>query len=279
MTIASIGQRSIPEIPLLFNCLSEVLSELKSKSLLIFLDYDGTLTPIVPVPSEAKLCPDMKSTLLKLVKCFSVNIVTGRGRQCIEGFLGCDLLVDVSVAASHGFDVHLRDGRFLCVGDSMRMEQFRSFKEWLRIHIKDFPIGCFLEETGYSVSLHYRDVEPKSHRTVEIMLDDMLKAYPGLHKCSGKKVFEARLFVDWDKGRAVDWIIENSNEGDLRSSVVIYLGDDITDEDAFSCIKHYPGNISIIVAADGESSRTTWADYRIRDQSEVLKFFNYLLQL
>jgi alpha,alpha-trehalase len=91
-----------------------------------------------------------------------------------------------------------------------------------------------------------------------------------LWKTSGKKVLELRPNILWDKGKAVLWLLDRLglDEADV---VPFYLGDDITDRDAFKAL-HGRG-ISILVA---ETPRPTYADYRLSDAAEVGVFLNEL---
>ena len=244
----------------------------------IFLDYDGTLTPIVENPAEALPSHEMLETLHTLVDQYPVSIVTGRGRECVQRFLGPQLFKRVSIAASHGFDIHLQSGQYLHTGDSKHILQFRDFKLKLRESISLFPRGCSIEETGYSASIHYRQVESSVHHVVEEVLDRMLKPYPGLTKRRGKMVFEARLDIDWGKGNAVEWIL-NQTEADTENGYVIYLGDDVTDEDAFRSLKQFRNHMCVIVADSEDIGRPTLAEYRLRDQEEVLKFLQNLIRV
>jgi trehalose-phosphatase len=244
----------------------------------IFLDYDGTLTPIVENPAEAVLSHDVLKTLYHLADIYPLSIVTGRGRECVQRFLGPELVQRVAIAASHGFDIHLRSGEYLHTGDSRRISQFREFKSKLGESIGLLPRGCSIEDTGYSASIHYRHVESSLHHVVEEAVDRMLKPYPGLIKCRGKMVFEARLDIDWGKGKAVEWILKQT-EADTEKGYVIYLGDDVTDEDAFRSLKQFRNHMCVIVSDSEDFGRPTLAEYRLRDQEEVLKFLQNLIRV
>ena len=258
-----------------------VVEMLGGSRVYIFLDYDGTLTPIVPVPAHAVLSPEMKDTLMLLTDRFPVGIVTGRGRSAITGFLSDQLILKVSLAASHGFDIHMLNGKMLHVGDNHQMSNFRRFKDALRECLTEFPDGCCIEETGYSISLHYRCVKKEEWALVESMLDSLISRYTGLVRKDGKMVFETRLDVDWNKGKAIEYILSNITDPNdtLNDIFVIYIGDDITDEDGFQSVNKYPNHLSIIVSPDEELGRPTHAEYRLCDPNEVQEFLNMLLKL
>ncbi|MFQ5917396.1 MAG: trehalose-phosphatase, partial [Candidatus Binatia bacterium] len=92
-------------------------------------------------------------------------------------------------------------------------------------------------------------------------------------KSTGKKVFELRPTIEWNKGKAVLWLLDAL---DLKGSDVVpfYLGDDTTDEDAFGALKDL--GIGILVA---ETPRPTAASYLLRDTQEVKQFLETLIAL
>jgi trehalose 6-phosphate phosphatase len=252
-----------------------------TQRLYIFLDYDGTLTPIVPIPADAILSSEMRCTIVDLADTFPVGIITGRGCVAIRHFLADDVVAKVSLAASHGFDIRMQNGKTLHVGDNNQMSNFRRFKENLKACLNEFPAGCCVEETGYSASLHYRNVKREEWALVESMLDSLISRYAGLVRKDGKMVFETRIDVDWNKGKAIEYILSNTirpNES-LDDIFIIYVGDDITDEDGFHSVNKYPNHLSLIVCPDEEIGRPTDAEYRVCDPNEVRDFLQILISL
>ena len=252
--------------------MNKIMDMLVGKFVYIFLDYDGTLTPIVPDPPKATLSNDMHSTLIELVSIFPVGIVTGRGRSVISDFLGADLTKKVHLACSHGFDISITTGECLKVGESDHMSELKRFKTYLVEHMPEFPSGCLIEDTGFSVSLHYRHVPLEFHSSVQSKLLECVRRFSGITVSGGKLVFEIRLNLEWNKGLAVQWILEHTHCPD--NVCVIYIGDDITDEDAFRAIKEYPNSLPIIVS--DKLSRETTACLRLRDPDEVMQFLGQL---
>lgn len=279
MTAISLTTIGKPVIPLFFDSDPSLLEGCRFANVHVCLDYDGTLTPIVNDPSAAYLPDDIREAVIQLASVYPVSIVTGRGRMCVSQFLGEELINKVSLAASHGFDIHLQTGEYHHMGENHDMRDFEQFKQDLRSSISEFPRGCVIEENKYSVSLHYRNVHENEHLLAERLLDELLLGYRNLVKREGKMVFEVRLGLDWNKGKAVEWILNRTNL-DPKNCFVIYLGDDITDEDAFYTLRNtYPFHLSLIVASDGSLNRPTSADFRLRDQTEVLKFLLKLIEV
>ena len=102
---------------------------------------------------------------------------------------------------------------------------------------------------------------------------DVLGRRDGLRLSGGKKVFELRPDIDWDKGRAVLWMIEVLGL-DHADVVPVYIGDDVTDEDAFRALAGR--GISIVV---GEPAYDTDADYLLGDTAEGGELLSGLIGL
>jgi trehalose-phosphatase len=133
--------------------------------------------------------------------------------------------------------------------------------------------GARLERKRFAIALHYRQLErPEEAGRVEQLVDEVVAALPALRKKGGKKIFELQPDVDWDKGRAVLWLAEHLGlDGD--DVVIIYVGDDLTDEDAFRALRRRGAGIGIRVAPPGPA---TEADYYLRDCGEVREFLERL---
>ncbi len=96
--------------------------------------------------------------------------------------------------------------------------------------------GALVEPKRFAVAVHYRQVADDEVAAVEAVVDRVLQAVPELKKSGGKKVFELRPRFDWDKGKAVLWLLEALGQtgGDV---LPFYIGDDLTDEDAFRALQ------------------------------------------
>lgn len=128
---------------------------------------------------------------------------------------------------------------------------------------------------------------PALQHEVERIVDDYVMFQPSLVKKHGKKVFELRPRVDWNKGRAVMFILAELGL-DADDVVPFYLGDDVSDEDAFSALnaRDHGRGISIIVRdpaaakvdlpGNATELPTTTALYSLRDTAEVEQFLNAL---
>ncbi|GJD06205.1 Probable trehalose-phosphate phosphatase E [Galdieria sulphuraria] len=259
--------KEVCSLPSALDSLNEILTEkLWSRNVILFLDYDGTLAPIVDDPDRAFLPEETKTALLKLTELgIPVAIVSGRARRKIQNFVNIDTLY---YAGSHGFDICGPNGYIVphqVAGDTLPVlgEAAEIIKEQI---VQKYP-GASMEDNILSKTLHYRRCSPNIIPELEKKLDNILDCFPQLQKTYGKCVFEIRPKFDWDKGKAVEWLLSALavNSPDV---VPIYIGDDRTDEDAFQVV--VKKGVAIIVA--DESEYATFANFRLKDPSEVRKF-------
>ncbi len=251
-------------IPSALTDFPDIQRALEGRRAAVFLDYDGTLTPIVNTPAQAVLSDEMRATVRRLGDRCATAVISGRGRADVQERVRLDNLF---YAGTHGFDIvgpagsgiHHQVGReFLPV-----MEELHQRLDGALAHVP----GLLLETKGYSIAVHYRLVDEAAVPDVESMVDGLLQDYAGLRKTHGKKVFEIRPRFDWNKGKAVEWILRALG-GD---HVPLYLGDDTTDEDGFEAVA---GSGAGILVAD--QPRTTAASYRLNDDAEVGRFLQRL---
>ena len=187
-----------------------------------------------------------------------------------SGKVGLD---DLTYAGSHGFDISGPQGTEIQheVGEDY-VPILENAAQELRSRLASVR-GVIVEGKVYAVAVHFRMVAPSEVSQVERAVDSMLARCPGLRKTGGKKVFELRPDIDWDKGKAVLWLLEalGLDEADI---VPFYIGDDVTDRDAFRAL-HGKG-ISLLVS---EEAQLTGADYRLSDPAEVGAFLDELSAL
>jgi len=267
---ASMGKVDAKYLPSALDRLDRIRTHVESRKVALFLDYDGTLTPIVRRPEDAILSEEMRSLVSELSRHCPVAIVSGRDLSDVRSLVRVE---GIFYAGSHGFDiagpddtrdVHQQGQEFLPVLDETQKE--------IEERLKEIP-GARVERKKFSIATHYREVEPDKAGLVEKAVDGVLSEHPKLRKGSGKKVFEMLPDIDWDKGKALLWLMK---ELDLNSPEVLpfYLGDDVTDEDAFGVL--LKRGIGIVV---GGGSRPTKAVYRLRDPGEIFLFLEKMLSI
>lgn len=245
------------------------------KRLAVFLDYDGTLTPIVSNPDLALLSEEMRSTVRALARLFPTAIISGRGREKVENFVK---LSELFYAGSHGLDIRgPKDS--LCQQDAFQpalqflplMEQV--YKE-LCDKLQGIP-GSSVENNKFSVSAHFRNCAPESWTEVMKAVESTINRRPELRMTRGRKVLEVRPKVDWDKGKALVHLMDVLGLKSQTDVVALYIGDDKTDEDAFSILKKDGLGLGILVSS---KVKPTDAVYTVKDPSEVQQFLSQLIQ-
>ncbi len=240
------------------------------KEVFIFLDYDGTLTPIVAMPDLAVLHDDMKKILVKLVEKYKVSIISGRATDDVRLKVDVD---NIYYAGSHGFEIVKPDGKLIINKEAQRL---REIKNEAQENIKELTKhinGALIEDVKYTTSCHYRLVSREHIDEFKKVVKATVLKYPGLKVTEGKKVLEIRPDLDWDKGKAVKWIL-NTLEYDPEKNLAIYIGDDTTDEDAFTALED--DGFGILVA---EKIRPTKAKYYVETVDEVKSVLSYFVEL
>src|SRR5437667_6170169 len=250
-------------IPSALDCVQEIAGH--SDRLGVFLDYDGTLTPIISHPQDAWLTDSMRQTLRELAGSLPVAVLSGLDLHDVGRGVDFDAIV---YAGSHGFDIAGAGGlrrqlgaAYLPVLDMAEAE--------LREALDEIP-GAQLERKHFSVAAHYRNVNKNDAFRVTLAVDAVAARHRELRRIDGKKVYELLPDIDWDKGKAVLWLLETLGleSGNVRP---IYIGDDSTDEDAFRALEQ--SGVGILVS---EQSRSTAARYLLKDSAEVERLLRAL---
>jgi trehalose-phosphatase len=252
----------------------ELVRRLIGKVPAVFLDYDGTLTPIVDRPEDAVISQDMRNAIRRLAERCSVCVVSGRDRRVVQELMGLD---DLIVAGSHGFDIWSPEE------GAIKREEGAEFEALLdevqaRLHEQIDPIaGALVEPKKASVAAHYRLVPEKERPKVKVVVDMILARHPDeLRVIPGKMVYEIQPKLDWDKGKAVLYLLEALGL-DRDDVVPLYLGDDTTDEYAFEALANRGVGVFVGHADAPEALKeTTAADYILHTTEEVRQFLDTL---
>ncbi len=239
---------------------------LEKKSLLLLLDYDGTLAPIVNLPCRAAMLPGMKSVVRKLSGnpgC-RVAIISGRSLRDLKQRVG---LSSVIYAGCHGMELegqgikwkHRVPGKWPLLLKEIRRKLMRRFSA-IR--------GILVENKRLTLAVHYRMVSGKNIPRACRILGSLLERYvvlDDLRLIPGKKVIEIIPPVDWNKGKCVTWLLDRLHDGrKTRDLIPVYIGDDVTDEDAFISLRGK--GVTILVG----KRRETAAHYCLKNPEEVL---------
>jgi alpha,alpha-trehalase len=259
-------------LPSALHRVNEIYGRLAGRTMAVFLDYDGTLTPIVRRFEDAELPGNMRQIIRKLAANCPVAIISGRDLLDVRERVGIDRLY---YAGSHGFDIAGPDDNRREHPESSRLlpEIDRAEKALQkRLSVVD---GCRVERKKFTVAVHYREVANKDIPAVKDAVEEIHEDRSGLRLSGGKKIFELQPDVEWHKGRAVRWLLEDGLKMDCSDVMPVYIGDDVTDEDAFQEIR----NDGIGIRVDDTDASESAARYRLRDPQEVRQFLLNLAEL
>jgi trehalose 6-phosphate phosphatase len=262
----------------LFKVWPDFLADCRTSShLLLLSDYDGTLTPIVGRPDDAVLPPGIRDKLTRLTKnpAFSVGVISGRGLPEIRSMVGIE---GIYYAGNHGLEIEGPGMSYIPPAAGTARPMMRELAGQLAAKLANID-GVIIQDKGLSISIHYRMVAKGEERTVTDIVHRLTTGPCNEGKIrvfSGKKVWEIRPPVDWDKGKAVAAIAgEIKRLHHPERLLTIFLGDDITDEDAFRVVQS-PAGWSVYV---GGEAATSAAGYYLNSTEEVAELLARLLEL
>jgi trehalose 6-phosphate phosphatase len=265
---------SIGDLPNALGDSEELARRIGDARLAVFLDYDGVMTPIVDRPEDAVISDGMRKAVRGLAQRCTVCVVSGRDRPVVQDLMGVH---DLVVAGSHGFDIWSpQEGTIEHEAASGFEDLLAEVTAELREALDSIE-GAMVEPKRASVAAHYRLVADEQRPRVREVVEDLLAGRPEELKVTpGKMVYEIQPKIDWDKGRAVLYLLEALGL-DGEDVLPLYVGDDITDEHAFQALSGRGIGILVADPADPEvAGRSTAADYVLGQTQEVERFLDAL---
>ena len=243
-----------------------ISNQLADKRPVLFLNYGGTLAPTDQKPENTELSKKVRRALHKVAKLMPVTIVSGRDAEELRKQVD---LPELIYAGSHGLeilgpDLHLE----LPEGINVREDLDKAMAELSRL-LGEFP-GVRIERKRFAIVVHYEHRNMLDTAYLEATIEQVQMQLPRLRNIGGKEVFELLPNIDWNKGRAVEWLLAEMGL-DGPEQLPLYIGDDVTDEDAFRSLRG--AGIGILVAKHRQPSMAT---YRIGDSDDVLKLLDHL---
>lgn len=237
----------------------------------VFFDFDGTVSNIVRDPTTATLVDGAADALAHLATLTPVAIISGRDVADVRARVG---LPGIWYGGSHGMEVvgpagenHVSE---LARGSTAAVD---SAAAGLRERLGEIP-GVLIEHKHFCVAVHYRNADPDR---IDAITSAAYKAgnTHGLRITPGRMVIELRPDVEWDKGRALRWMLDRI--GAPGDAVPIYFGDDLTDEDAFDEVA--TDGIGIVVRAGENTDRRSAAQFAVESPDAVPKLLRRIAEL
>ncbi len=205
----------------------------------LFADYGGTLVPNGP-GSDHKPTPELKKRLEQLsqVESFSIFILSGRTIEELDGLLG---LEDVGLIGQGGFEIRKPGGTTVYPVDAGAVVGLLSHVE-LEAH------GCLCSHPcvqvvnkGFAIAIEHGSCDPDVSRRATHCFTDLVRSldkHNQLELMYRSDAVEARM-AGWRKGDAVTHVLKDA---DIEDTLAIYMGDDVTDEEAFEALGKWSGD-------------------------------------
>ncbi|KAF5456190.1 hypothetical protein F2P56_025697 [Juglans regia] len=268
--------------PSALNNLEQIISASRGKQIVMFLDYDGTLSPIVQDPDRAFMSREMREVVRDVARYFPTAIVSGRCRDKVYSFVR---LAELYYAGSHGMDIKAPSKRSKChkMIQGNKKVIFQAGTEFLPMIDEVYKVlvnktssipGAKVENNKFCLSVHFRCVEEKRWAALAEQVKVVLSAYPQLKLTQGRKVLEIRPTIKWDKGKALEFLLESWGYANSNDILPVYIGDDQTDEDAFKVLRARGQGFGILVS---RVAKKTNATYSLQEPSEVKEFLRQLV--
>ena len=239
------------------------------KPLVLFLDFDGTLAPIAPHPDQAFLDPSTQRLVHSISKKIPVVLISGRAQADLKKRVG---LSGVTYVGNHGFEISNRNFQFRMKNETQWRKFLKNIRCQLEQSLDNLP-GVWIENKKVTLSIHYRLARREIRNKASLLLQSQVKNLKDEGKIrlsSGKAVWEIRPPIDWNKGKAVLWVLKQPG---FKRKWPLYIGDDQTDQDAMRLIRNKGVGIAV-----GPPEEKGAAHYTLDNPREVHLLLKWFLQ-
>lgn len=236
--------------------------------ILVGCDFDGTLSPLVAHADDARLPDATRAVMQRLAALPGVAfaVISGRSiadlqqRVAVEG---------VWYAGNHGLEREAHDGTTLkAPGVEAAGPAMRGVLGELSEALARFP-GVWIEDKGLSASVHYRMASEDCHAEVEVLVKSVVQGVAELKVRPAKLIWEILPAIEWDKGTALRWYM---NLCQTPSSAAAFMGDDITDLNAF---RELPDGWTFLVGDELEAAASAW----LRDPGDTKALLEWMAEV
>lgn len=248
---------------LLWHVLGPIAAKVRrARAMIVAIDFDGTLTPIVSHPDQARLSTRARRVLAMLARQEGVEVAVISGR-CLDDLRRRVRIPGIHYAGTAGLETLVPGGRReVHVPDSKRLprEIWSEAYEWCSRHA-----GAWVEDKDLTLALHYRDVDPSEHHAFIEGVRRRWRSRNGrIDLVHGKMVFELMPAVRWNKASALRRIWKEQH------ALVFYLGDDMHDEPVHEFVRRY-GGVSVAIGRT-----VSHAQYLLKTPEEVVWWLEWL---
>ena len=236
----------------------------EADGLLVALDFDGTLAPIVDDPDAPEITPANRRAVQQLVDHpdTMVAVVSGRALADLRPRVGIE---GIRYVGNHGLEYTVDGEREVHPEAEARTGDLRAARDEIESRVAEMA-GVHVEDKAVTLTVHYRRARDASAEEVAAVVESVVEPIEGLKTGHGKMIVEVKPTVEWHKGAIVERLTGEVPE----SWRTVYVGDDTTDEDAFKVLDERDFGVLV-----GE--RSTAADYRVPAQCEVSRLLNWLV--
>ncbi|MGN6337417.1 trehalose-phosphatase [Mycobacterium sp.] len=261
------GDRRMSQLPDALQALDDGLAARRPA---VFFDFDGTLSDIVDDPDAARPVAGATEALDKLAARCPVAVLSGRDLADVTKRVG---VKGIWYAGSHGFELTAPDGTHHQNEDAAAaIPVLERAAGRLRDKLGGIA-GVVVEHKRFGVAVHYRNAA--RDRVGEALAAVRAAGrHDGLRVTTGREVIELRPDLDWDKGKTLRWVIDHLHEAASGALTPVYLGDDITDEDAFDAVRG--DGVPILVRHGDDGDRATAALYALDSPARAGEFTDRL---
>jgi len=249
---------------------SALVDRRADRHLLLLFDFDGTLCAFGPDPDGIHLSDSVKAHLGSLARRADTTVGIISGRRLPDLHKRARIAPGMYLAGFHGLEIETPGETFMHPDAAAAAPLMQEIAEAVRGHLPSLP-GVFVEDKVFSIALHYREAQAQvglvaRERFLAAARDGL--ATGRLRLQPGACVLELLPDAAWNKGRALEWIRERV-ERLFGPTFSVYVGDDVTDEDAFRAV----GQHGVTVAA---SDRASGADFSVDGPAGVERLLRLL---